>query len=170
MQTFLLMVGALAVGEIVGHGLEDLPAEREAANLLRFYNDPVKAMDAVSHQLNVLHGRAQVLVTLAGLAITVCGFSGVRIASSGLPAQIPLILGLAVILFSSYRVFTKVMRIHWLSHFMGLEPLDALTAAIGERNHRMREFVRCCRYFFIGAILYTGAIGHMLLFARSASE
>ena len=149
--------------------VDELPAEQEAANLLKFTGDPVKAMDTLTNHLLVLHGRAQVLVTLAGLAITVCGFSGARIAASGLAGQIPLIAGLGIVLYSSYRVFTKVMRIHWLSHFMGLEPLEALTAAIGERNHRMREFARCCHFFFLGAFLYTAAIGHMLLFAKSAN-
>lgn len=137
--------------------------ESEARNVLAFYGDPIVAMNTISQQLVVLHGRAQVLVTLAGLAITVCGFSGIRIAAAGLFSQVTLISGLAVIIFSAYRVFIKVMRIHWLTRFLELPPHEALAAAIRERNRRLAEYHRCCHTLFAGAILYIIALGYMLI-------
>ena len=58
--------------------------EEEADHLLGLYDsDAGRIMDVLHGQLTNLAGRAQTLLQLAGLTITVTGFSGASIARSG---------------------------------------------------------------------------------------
>lgn len=74
----------------------------EIQKILKLCNGDLReALKIYEQQLNVLQTRAQVLMSLAGVVLTITGFSGQRIAGASRLAQICVIAGLGVILLSA---------------------------------------------------------------------
>ncbi|MBD3384035.1 hypothetical protein GF407_03830, partial [candidate division KSB1 bacterium] len=73
------------------------------------------ALQILENQLNVLYSRAQVLMSLAGIVITVTGFSGRIIAATSRVSQILIIVGLSMVLTSAIWVYARVMGIRWIT-------------------------------------------------------
>ena len=62
--------------------------QNEAKAILKLCKeDPKAALEIVESQLNTLYARAQILLSLAGIVVTVTGFSGRLIAGSSPLAQ-----------------------------------------------------------------------------------
>jgi len=86
--------------------------EEEAEHLLGLYgSDAGKIMGMLEGQLTNLTGRAQMLLQLAGLTITVTGFSGASIARSGRPAAILVVSGLVLVLLAASLSMGGILRI-----------------------------------------------------------
>lgn len=138
--------------------------EEEARRILEMYRgDLARAFDLISHQISVLQTRGTVLMTLSGAAITVSGFSGRLIAGTDTTAQILLVSGLFIVLFSAFLIFSRVMRVYWLSWHLEYPPQEALARAIGDRNRKQRHFHRAGLIFCFGALLFASSLGYMLL-------
>lgn len=137
----------------------------EVQNLLKlFNNDLLKAIEYIERQLNTLYTRAQVLLSLAGVAVTVTGFSGRIIASTNLASQLFIIGGLAVIICSVIYIFTTVMSIKWVSSIMDpLNPVQTVLLLLERRNVKTKAYTRGGRILCLGLILYAVAVAIMLL-------
>src|SRR4051812_35747915 len=91
-------------------------AEEEAEHLLRLYDeDASKILDILQTQLTNLTGRAQTLLQLAGLTITVTGFSGTSIARSGPLAAWLVVSGLVIVLVAASLSMGGILRIRWMT-------------------------------------------------------
>ncbi len=126
--------------------------------------DLLKAVEILERQLTVLQSRAQVLMSLAGVVLTITGFSGRRIAETGLYAQVCVILGLSVVLTSAVWIWSKVLSVKWITSQLGGEPQEVIARLIERRNKKTRAymiggFILCC-----GFVLYSSAFAMMLLF------
>lgn len=138
--------------------------EEEARKILEMYRDDLaRSFDLISHQITVLQTRGTVLMTLSGAAITVSGFSGRLIAGTDTTAQILLVSGLFIVLFSAFLIFSRVMRVYWLSWHLEYPPQVALARAIADRNRKQRHFHRAGMIFCFGALLFASSLGYMLL-------
>ena len=90
--------------------------ESEAKAILKLVDNNLKAaLEIAERQLNTVYTRAQVLLSLAGVVVTVTGFSGRLIAGSSGLAQIFLVAGLFVSLSSAIWVFLNVMPVRWVT-------------------------------------------------------
>lgn len=136
----------------------------EAKKILELYDgDMAKAFDIVSRHLIVLQTRGQILMTLAGVIVTVSGFSGRLIAGTHLFSQIFIISGVLLAVASAFWIFAVVMRIRWLTENLDKEPIDALAAGIEARNYKQRHFHYAMIVFACGAILYACSLFSMLI-------
>ncbi len=136
----------------------------EARQILQLCGgDALKALEMVERQLNTLHARAQVLLSLAGLTVTVTGFSGRAIAATGWPAQVLIVAAVAVVLGSAVWVFTGVMGVRWVTGETLDDPEAALYRIVERRNRRTQRYFRGGLLLSFGLGLYGAAIALLLL-------
>ena len=126
-------------------------------------NDLLTALNVAQKQLDVIYTRAQVLLSLAGMVVTVTGFSGRLIAGSSLMAQIFLVAGLFVSLSSAIWVFLRVMRVRWVTAMVAEDKENALVQALQRRDNKTRAYAVGGTILCIGLVLYCISIALMLV-------
>lgn len=90
-------------------------AGEEADHLLELYGgDATRVVTRLEQQLSLVASRAQMLLQLAGLTITVTGFSGANIARSGRLAAILVVSGLVVVLVAASLSMGGILRVQGL--------------------------------------------------------
>jgi hypothetical protein len=112
--------------------------ETEAAHLLRQQGGPAHVADCIkliSTQFVVMQTRSHLLLTLATIILTITGFSGPKIASSGLFARTSMAIGLVLVL-AAVVILLRTMRIRWLTKFIDTDPQALLVAIITYRNQK----------------------------------
>lgn len=141
-----------------------LEPDAEAQQLLRLCDGNMGgAVRILDGQLNTLHARAQVLMGLAGVVVTVTGFSGRTIAGTSLFGQVTVVLGLAVVLGSAVWLYGRALHIRWLTRELGRPDADALVAIIQRRNAKTSACHQAGVVLCLGLALYGLAIASMLL-------
>lgn len=138
--------------------------KEEAEKILKLYGgDFSKSIIQLESQLNVVHSRAQVIVTLAGVVITVTGFSGRIIAATALHSQILIILGLLTVLASACYIVRNVMFIKWVTTDLNDFGVGDLEKIISRRNLKTKAYLLGSKLLFVGLALYCFAMVIMLL-------
>jgi len=144
--------------------MQAVSVDEEAAHLLALYgSDAAKIMGAIEQQLSILAGRAQTLLSLAGLTITVTGFSGANIARSGRLSAILLVAGLVMVLVAASLAMSGILRVQWATS-MKPTPLEAAVRnALAIRNEKTRAFSRALAILIAGLALYVSSVALLLL-------
>ncbi len=139
-------------------------AEEEAEHLLQLYgNDAPKILALLESQLGSVTSRAQMLLQLAGLTITVTGFSGAHIAQSGRLAAILVVSGLVIVLLAASHSLGGILRIRWATQLAPCPARDAIVAAIRMRDHKTRVFSQSIALLIVGLALYIGSVALLLV-------
>lgn len=137
--------------------------KEEAAQIARLCDgNELKAVQLVEHQLNVLYTRAQVMVGIAGMVITVTGFSGRNIADTSALAQCLVVIGLAIVLAATLWVFLRVMGIRWATARLHENLNDSLEALVIYRNQKTIAYEIGGKIMGLGLISYGTAVSLML--------
>lgn len=138
--------------------------EEEADHLLALFGgDATKVFGVVQNQLSQLATRAQMLLQLAGLTITVTGFSGTNIAKSGPLAAILVVAGLVVVLLGASLSMGGILRVRWVTQFAPAPPRDVIIEAIRMRDKKTWAFSRSLALLIVGLALYIGSVALLLL-------
>lgn len=137
-------------------------AEAEAVYTM-FDGDLSRSIALLDAQLNTLHGRAQVLMSLAGVITTVTGFSGRLIAGTNMTAQIGVVAGLATVLSSAVWLYMTVMRIRWITTDIDVPAVEALENIIIRRNRKTAAYLHGGVVLCAGIVFYAVAFSIMLL-------
>lgn len=142
-------------------------ARAEAEQILKLARgDAQRAYDVVDRQLQVLVLRTQVVLSLAGIVITVTGFSGRAIAETSNLARVSIASGIMIVLASAAAAIWGVLRLQWLTQTIDEDALAMLTRGIEIRDAKSR-FLRAALLLFIGGFsLYCFAIAQLLLAAH----
>jgi hypothetical protein len=138
--------------------------EQEVEHLMGLYaGDAVAILSRLDGQLSILANRAQTLLSLAGITITVTGFSGASIAHSGRLAAWLLVLGLVFVLVAAAFTMMGILRVRWTTQMApcGLE--NAIRFAIDRRDEKTRVYSRSLGLLVVGLSLYVSSIGLLLL-------
>ena len=123
----------------------------------------LESLQVLERQLNVLHVRAQILMTFSGVVVTVTGFSGKTIAGTSLMAKISIVAGLLVVLLGAIWTWNKVMGIKWITSDIEGQPLDVLTRIIKRRSAKTKAYKVGGIMLCVGLLIYGLAVGQMLL-------
>lgn len=138
--------------------------EQEAEHLLQLYErNAAQIMGELRSQLSILANRAQTLLSLAGITITVTGFSGAAIAKTGVLAASLLVLGLVFVLASAAIAMTGILRVHWATSLPPCPLDEAVRAALALRDMKTKRFDLSLRLLVIGLTLYVSSIALLLL-------
>ncbi len=135
----------------------------EARHLLKISGGAKAAIDVLMNQFTVLQTRAQLLLTLATLALTITGFSGPRIASAGAFSRNSLAVGLVLVLISVLLILSVGLRVHWVTQFRGETDEDLLVAIIRYRDAKTRSFAWQLTLLGAGLSAYVAGVASYFL-------
>lgn len=114
-----------------------------------------KLFSTITDSFNVLQNRAQMLLSLITITLTITGFSGPSIAQTGVLARVSIAVGLAFVLLSALVLMAGPLRLNWGTRSRMGDVDHSLIALIRQRNLRTR------RYHLASISLVVGLIGYV---------
>ncbi|CAN5200333.1 hypothetical protein BH09SUM1_BH09SUM1_24490 [soil metagenome] len=144
---------------------------REIGAVFRYFRngeDFTRAYTVIESQLTVIHARAQSLTQLAGVVVTVTGFSGRVIADTNTTAQWLLCAGLSLVVLAAAVCLGFVMPVRWVTTYMHLPPEQWLLIAIRRRQKKNNAFHYAVILLVLGLVLYIASISIMLMNPENA--
>jgi len=138
----------------------------EARRLLQVTGGLAAALEVLRGQFNTLQTRAQLLLTVSTLALTITGFSGPRIAAAGVFQSTTMAIGLMIVLASMVLIIGGSLRVHWVTQFTGPDDETLVATVLRYRDAKTKLFfIELCllvagltcyvasvvSYFFMGA-------------------
>lgn len=138
---------------------------REAQALLAAHEGKLgPCLTTMSGQFAVLQNRSQLLLTLCTLTLTITGFSGPKIAASGMFARSAMVIGIVLVLTGLLLVLTSTLSMRFATQYLVDEaPGPALANLIHYRNRRARWYRWQVACVVFGLSFYVTAVIHYLL-------
>lgn len=135
-------------------------AEAEAQTLLALQGERglKGATDTLMQQFMVLQTRAQIMLTITTLTLTITGFSGPKIAASGAFARNAMVAGILATLISTLMILGGSLRIRWVTQFRGSDDLDLITRVIHYRNGKTNLFFAEICFLIVGLASYVSSV------------
>ena len=136
--------------------LRMLAPSEELAYLKEIHGDDKSRLFSVLiGHLEVLQSRAQMLLSLIAICLTITGFSGPQIAQSGAAAQTLLGVGLSFVLSAALLLVMGPLQLRWGTQRRAESVDESLVALIERRNSRTK------RYHIASVVLVIGLSGYM---------
>lgn len=134
--------------------------EEEAKQLLAVQKDNglKGATELLMQQFMVLQTRAQIMLTITTLTLTITGFSGPKIAASGMFSRMAMVAGILATLASTLLILGGSLRIRWVSQFRGDNDLDLVTRVIRYRNGKTNLFFAEICLLVLGLASYVSSV------------
>jgi hypothetical protein len=117
-----------------------------------------KCMEFLRHHFDVIQARSQLLLTLSTLALTITGFSGVKIAQTNAFARYSMALGIIFVLIGMVLLLLGGLRIRWTTQFYEATPEKTIARIIQYRNSKTRLYFVQLALLVIGLGAYVAAI------------
>lgn len=140
----------------------------EIEHLHRVFGEAPRIYQVLDAQLAALHSRALSLVQIAGVVITVTGFSGRIIADTNHIAQLMIVTGLSLVVVAAAIAIGFVMPVRWISTYMHLGEEKWMAVAIRRRNRKTHAFWLASVILLFGMTFYIGSISIMLMNPQAA--
>lgn len=116
------------------------------------------AIDTLMQQFQVLQTRAQIMLTITTLALTITGFSGPKIAAAGLYARTSMILGILLVLASTLLILGGSLRIQWVTQFKADDDQSLVVSILRYRNAKTRLFFAEICLLVAGLACYVSSV------------
>ena len=146
-----------------------LTPDEEAASLLQMHGgDPglAECLRVLSSQFVIIQTRAQLMLTLATIVLTITGFSGPRIAASGLFARAAMAVGL-VLTLTAVLLLLLNLRIRWLTQFRETSVHATLVSIIIYRDGKRKAYLGIICLLIAGLASYVAAVVAYLITGES---
>ncbi|MBN8218085.1 MAG: hypothetical protein J0L75_15695 [Spirochaetes bacterium] len=138
--------------------IRKLTHREEAESLLARHAgqlDPVLSL--LERQYATLQARAQVLLGLVTITLTITGFSGPAIAASTPAARIAVTSGLAFSLLASLLAILGVLNLRWVTALGASNDLELVTHLLVRRGQKTGFYRAALAVLAMGLGLYTSA-------------
>lgn len=117
-----------------------------------------KILQVLIESYNTLQGRAQTLLSLVTIILTISGFSGPAIAASSASARMCVGVGLSLVLLSAIVTLWGPLKLQWATQ-QRADTLDAsLTELIERRNSRTAKYQTAFVLLVAGMAGYVGGL------------
>ncbi|MCK5739626.1 hypothetical protein KAH55_10605, partial [bacterium] len=126
--------------------------------------DYEKVFSALKESFNVLQVRSQVLLSLITICLTITGFSGHRIASTGLLPRIFVSIGVSSVLISALILICGPLQVRWMTQFRAKNLEATVLELIRRRNLRTRKYHWAIFALIIGLTGYVLSLVGFLLY------
>ena len=137
--------------------LKKLSPEEELAFLKEIHGEDYPELFAVVRDwFSLLQTRAQMLLGLATICLTITGFSGSRMAASNGYSRFFIGVGLAFVLTSVVVMVIGPLRLRWITVWRGANTDETLL-----ENIRRRDFKTTC-YRLATALLLVGLTSYLI--------
>lgn len=142
----------------------ELTPQEEADSLLAMHGGDGLAdcLKIVSAQFVVLQTRSHFLLTLATIVLTITGFSGPRIAASGVFARSAMAVGLVLVLIAVLALLLN-LRIRWLTQFRAADARATLVEILTYRNGKRQAYAGIITLLLLGLASYVAAVVAFLI-------
>lgn len=138
--------------------------EEEADHILALYgNDAARVMATIEGQLQGLASRAQTLLSLTGITITVTGFSGATIAKTSVLAAILIVTGLVLVLAGAGLCIGGILGVRWTTSLAPCSLRDALLHAMKRRDEKTVAYDRALKLVGAGLSAYVASVSLLLM-------
>ncbi len=145
-----------------------LDPDAEALYLLEIFEGSQSACLRFLHdQFNVIQARAQFLLSLGTLTLTITGFSGPKIAETNLFSRYSIAIGITLVLLSMVVLLLGTNRIRWVSQARCSNHADTLAAIIRYRRLKTRLYVIELYLLVVGLSFYVASVISFLLYFES---
>ncbi len=137
-----------------------LTPEEELAYLKEIYGEgqPGQLIEILTDSFNVLQNRAQMLLSLITITLTITGFSGPGIARSSLTARIAIASGLIFVLVSALILMAGPLRLNWCTRTREGSLDESLIELIVKRNQRTDRYHTAAVTLVIGLVGYVSSL------------
>jgi hypothetical protein len=137
-----------------------LTPDEEAHSLLQMHGGDsglAECLRVLSSQFGIIQSRAQLLLTLATIVLTITGFSGPRIAASGLFARAAMAVGLVLTLTAVLMLLLN-LRIRWLTQFREASVHATLVSIMVYREGKRKAYLGIISLLIAGLASYVAAV------------
>lgn len=117
-----------------------------------------KVFDVLVQHFAVLQSRAQLLLGLVTIALTITGFSGPKIAASSMFSRVSIAGGLAFILVSAVLMLMGPLQLRWGTRRCKDTIHDSLVLLIVSRNERTRKYHLASIFLIVGLSGYVASL------------
>lgn len=129
----------------------------EGENLVALLSEsPASLITFLSGQLGVLKTQAQMIMGIAGLIITVTGFSGHHMVRGGTLSTIAMVVGIVFTLAGVIQTVRTLGKIRWVSQDLGGPLSEVAARIIARRNQEQRALT------FSGAMVSVGLCAYLI--------
>lgn len=149
--------------------LAQLTPEKELLFLREIHgpNSDEKLFASLMDAFNVLHNRAQLLLSLITICLTITGFSGPSIAASSAFSRIFIAVGLSFVLASALVLLTGPLNLRWVTRHSSGNMDTTLIALLQRRNSQTTRFHLASALLVIGLVGYViSVVGFLLTFSQ----
>ena len=122
--------------------LKKLTPEEELKFLKEIYgtNDSSKLFGALKDAFTLLQTRAQMLLGLATICLTITGFSGPRMAQSNVYSRFFIGFGLTFVLLSVMALVAGPLRLRWMTAWKAENVEQTIILYLHQRNLRTKFY------------------------------
>ena len=139
-------------------------ADAEGSRLLEMFDgNMASCVTFVRHHFDVLQARSQLLLTVGTLALTITGFSGPKIAESGMFARISMAFGIVFVLVAMVILLLGGLRIRWISQLVGEDARLSLVRILEYRNKKTTLYFFELTLLVLGLASYVASVVSYLL-------
>lgn len=125
------------------------------------------ACEKLEKQLAVIQTRSQLLLTLGTITLTITGFSGPKIAESGIMAQIGMAGGLIFVLAAMVTLIFGSLQIQWVTQYRADSIKETLLALLAYRDQKTVAYHWEVALLAIGLMFYVGGmVAYVLVQSR----
>ncbi len=134
--------------------------EQELGYLLEIHGEGnySKVFDVLVKQFDVLQSRAQLLLGLVTITLTITGFSGPKIAASSAFSRISIAYGLAFILIAAVLILMGPLQLRWGTRRCKETIHESLVHLIVRRNERTKKYHLASFLLVLGLTGYVGSV------------
>ena len=145
--------------------IERLSPSEELGYLKTIYGEdkPEKLYSVLTDSFNVLQNRAQMLLSLVTITLTITGFSGPKIAESSTLARFSIAFGISFVLLSALMMISGPLRLSWCTRTRFRDIDQSLIRLIDQRNFRTRRYHTAAKVLIIGLMGYVISVISFLI-------
>ena len=134
-------------------------SDPEAENLARLFEGRgPELLSFLSGQLAVLRGQGHTYLGIAGVCISVTGFSGHNMVNAGALSASSMVIGLLLVLAAIVLTLRALRRIRWVSEDLGAHPGEVVARVIARRNVQQKALERAGILVGVGLTFYLTAV------------
>ena len=114
------------------------------------HDDSAKCFAVLKDSFTLLQTRAQMLLCLATICLTITGFSGPRMAQSNIYSRFFIGFGLTFVLFSVMALVTWPLRLRWMTAWKSEDVEQTIMLHLRQRNLRTKFYRIAMVFLMIG--------------------
>ncbi len=117
-----------------------------------------KILAALINSYDTLQSRAQTLMGLVTIILTIAGFSGPSVARSGPMGRIGVSIGLSLVLASAILTLSGVLQLRWVTQQRENSIEESFVSAIERRNRRTTRYHISFVVLVLGLVMYVSGL------------